>query len=375
MRIEADRDVLLKGIGIADSAISSKNVSTILSNCLFRVSKSSMVISATDNEIGIRTRIDCDSEGDHTFTLNGKKLSGILKELPKGEVSLDVGDNFVVSITSKNVKGNYRLVGTAKGEYPEIPVFEYDSAIEIDQQLFRDMIRKVLYAAATDLVKPAFNGVYFVSEEAGRITAVATDSKRLSLSSIRIASDVKIDEGIIVPLKTIHEIIRLLSNYGTCLFYPGQTQCFFKIGDTEVVSRVVDGQFPNYRQVIPLEHRIIATASTSKIIESLRRVMIFTREPSYKVILNFKKNVLKIEARTQDLGEADEEMPISMEGDESIVVGMSAQYLLDSLKEIDTDDVAISLTSQVSPVVIIPAGDDSSKSVVMPIQIKSDQSE
>ncbi len=372
MRIEVDRDNLLRGIGIADTVISSKNINTILSNCLFNVSKDHLEIASTDNEIGIRTTVEAVSDSTLSFTVNGKKFAGILKELPKGTVIVEIDSSYLVSVISKGVKGQYKLVGTAKGDFPDIPQFDDEHSIEVDQALLKDAIRKVVYAAATDLIKPSFNGVYFVSEDFGTINAVATDSKRLSIVNIPVDKSVKLEEGVIIPLKTVHEVMRLLGNYGTCRFYLGKTQCFFRIGETELVSRVVDGQFPNYRQVIPHENKMNAVVPTRQLLESLKRVMIFTKEPSFKIVLAFTRETLKIEAKTQDLGEAEEEVVIEMDSEDSITVGMSAQYLIDAVKEIGDDEIILGLTSQLSPMVITPLKMKDSKSVIMPIQIKSE---
>ncbi len=372
MRIEVDRDNILRAIGIADTVVSSKNINTILSNCLFNVSKDHIEIASTDNEIGIRTSVEAISDSSLSFTVNGKRFAGILKELPKGTVIAEIDSSYYVSVISKELKGQYRLVGTAKGEFPDIPHFDDEQAVEVDQGVFRDAIRKVVYAAATDLVKPSFNGVYFVSEDFGTINAVATDSKRLSVVTIPVDKSVKLDEGVIIPLKTVHEVMRLLGNYGTCRFYLGKTQCFFRIGETELVSRVVDGQFPNYRQVIPHENKMNAVVPLKPLLEALKRVIVFTKEPSFKTVLHFSRETLKIEAKTQDLGEAEEEIAIEMDNDDSITVGMSAQFLIDAIKELGDDEITLGLTSQLSPVVITPSKSKDCKSVIMPIQIKSE---
>lgn len=375
MKIEVDKEMLLRGITIADSIISSRAVSTILSNCLFNISEYGIEIISTDNEIGIKTRVPAKSDKSGSFTVNGKKFASILKEMPKGDVILDVDDSFLVHVRSKGVKGNYKLFGTSRGDFPDVPGFDEDKSVEVDQQMFKDVIRKVIYAAATDLIKPAFNGVYFVSEEQGKLSAVATDSKRLALFTLPINPEIKIEDGVIIPLKTIHEVSRLLTSTGNCRFYLGQTQCFFRIGETMIVSRVVDGQFPNYKQVIPKEQKMNAVVSTSKLVESLRRVMIFTREPSFKVIIRFSPDNLKIEARTQDIGEAEEELSISLSCEDEVIIGISGQYLFDAVKEIDSDQVVLGITSQISPVVVRPEGDEKHVSVIMPIQIRSDSTE
>lgn len=375
MKFEAEKDQLLKSITIADSIITSKNVNTILSNCLFNVSPDGINIISTDNEIGIKTFCAAKSDGNFSFTVNGKRLASIIKEIPKGNVLIEIGENYSVNVKNKGLRGNYTLVGMQKGEFPDLPVFVEKNSIEMDQSALKDVIRKVAYAAATDSIKPSFCGVYFISEEKGSLTTVATDSKRLSLVSSQINSELKIEEGVIIPLKTVHEVSRLLSSQGKCSFSIGKNQCFFRIGETEIISRLVDGQFPNYKQVIPKEYKMKVVVEKSKLLEALRRVMIFTREPAYKILLYIHKEQMKIEAKTKELGEAEEEIRVTSSTDDKITIGLSAQYFIESIKEIDTDDVDLSITSNISPLMISPKGNKKDVSVIMPIQIKSDNDE
>jgi DNA polymerase-3 subunit beta len=375
MKFEAEKDQLLKSITIADSIITSKNVNTVLSNCLFNVSTDGIEIISTDNEIGIKTDCSAKADGNFSFTVNGKRLASIIKEIPKGDVIIEVGENFSVNVKNKGLRGNYSLVGMPRGEFPDLPSFVEKNSIEIEQSVLKDVIRKVAYAAATDSIKPSFCGVYFLSEEKGSLTSVATDSKRLSLVTIKINSEIQIDEGVIIPLKTINEVSRLLSSQGKCSFSIGKNQCFFRIGDTEVISRLVDGQFPNYKQVIPKEYKMKVVVEKSRLIEALRRVMIFTREPAYKIVLYIHGENMKIEAKTKELGEAEEEIRVNSNTDDKITIGLSAQYFHESIKEIDTEDVELSITSNISPLMISPKDSKKDVSVIMPIQIKTDTEE
>ena len=375
MKIHVDKDTLLKSILVADSIISSKNVNTILANCLFNVSADQIEIISTDNEMAIRAHIDAVSDATISFAANGKKFASILKELPNDELILTIDDNLTIDIQtkSKDVKGHYSLVGMTTEEYPDIPLFSEKDVIEIDQAQLKEMIKKVVYAASHDTIKPVFNGIYLISEKKGSMTAVATDSRRLALisRSMETESELKLGEGFIIPLKTINEVSRLLDSSGRCRFAYDQNQCFFKIGSTEIISRVVDGQFPNYKHVIPIENSMEVVIETKRLLDSVRRAMIFTREPANKIVLNFKKDTLVIEASTPELGEAEEEIMVESNSDETMVLGVNAQFLIDALKEIESFSVKCGITGQMSPVTIIPEDDHNYISVVMPIQIKS----
>ncbi len=371
MRININKDLLLKGIGIADSVISSKNINIVLSNCLFNVTKDQVEIIGTDNEMAIKTRIEAVTDGSLSFTANGKKFSSIIKELPDDDIVLNIDNSHVIDIKSANVKGHYTLYGTASDEYPELPAISMENSIELEQAVLKEMIKKVIYAAANDTIKPVFNSIYLVSETPGTITAIATDSRRLSMITRSIDTEIIVGEGIIIPLKTINEVYRLLGNNGTCRISFDSNQCYFKIDDTEIISRIVDGQFPNYKQIIPKEYSLKAVIETSKILDSVKRAMIFTREPAYKIVMTFNKEILKIEANTPELGKAEEEISFESDSKEKVFLGINAQFLLDTLKQVDSYSFICGITGQMSPVTVIPEDDKNYISVIMPIQIKT----
>ncbi len=168
-----------------------------------------------------------------------------------------------------------------------------------------------------------------VSEQKGKVTGRRTDSRRLSMVTRNVENDVRLPEGVIIPLKTVNEIVRLLAG-GMCSFSFFENQCFFKIGETDLISRIVEGQFPNYRQVIPKEQHITAVLETKRLIDSVRRAMVFTKEPANKIILTFGKDSLVVEAKTPDLGESSEEIAMESNAGEPLQVGINAQFLMDS---------------------------------------------
>ncbi len=373
MRIEADKESLMKGVSISDSVISSKNVATILTNCHFSVSRDLLEITGTDNEMAIISRVDVVADNEMSFTLNGKRLVSLLKEFPEGSVILDVNDSFSVNLTSKSgsIKGEYIIVGTSGEEFPALPEIDKSNLIELDQSIILEMIKKTIHAAAHDIVKPVFNGIYFVSAGENNLSAVATDSRRLALIDRNIKNDITMDNGVVIPLKTIHELIRLLGQNETCMMSFDNSQCYFKIGTTEVISRIVEGQFPDYTQVIPKDYMLKAVVETKKFRESLSRVRIFTREPSWKILLQFKGDVMTIEANTPDLGEGKEDVQVECDSSEEITIGLNAQFLMDILRDIDAHSVTIGVTGIMSPLTIVPEGDDKYLTVIMPIQVKS----
>ena len=377
MIINVDKESLLKSINIADSVISSKNINTILANCLFHVDKNELEILSTDNEIAVRTKINVVSDSSESFTANGKKFSNIIKELPNDELVIEVNESFRIDIKSKakELKGHYTLFGTTTDEYPEIPDFKDENSVELDQAVLKETLKKVIYAASTDTVKPVFNGIFLTADHEGTMTAVATDSRRLSKITRAIDNKIDFENGIIIPLKTVNEVYRLLDIKGKCRFSFLKNQCFFKINNTVIISRIVDGQFPNFSQVIPKEFAFEAVIQTRKFHDAVKRAMIFTREPANKIVLHFSENHLLIQASTPELGEAEEELDIKSSGKNKISLGLNALFLSEALREIDSDSIRCGITGQMSPVTLQPENDSNYVSVIMPIQIKTAQSE
>jgi len=370
MKLTVNKEIFLKAINITDSIVSSKNINTILSNCLFNISKNRIEIIATDNEIAIKTQIDASTDEEQSFTTNGKYLYNVIKELPDEDITLTI-DKSIIDIKSSGIKGNYRFHRTDSSEFPQLPAVNNENSITIEQAVFKEMIKKVIYAAATDTIKPVFNSIYLVSEKPGTITAVATDSRRLSIITRNIDSESFIGEGIIIPLKTVNEVLKLLTNSGTCTISYNSKQCYFKINETEIISRVIDGQFPNYKQIIPKEYSHEMVIETSMLINAIKRAVIFTREPANKIVMTFDYNILNIEANTAELGQAEEELTIESNNKEKIFLGINAHFLHDSLKQIDSPNFTCGITGQMSPITIIPEKDDNFISIIMPIQIKS----
>lgn len=372
MNFEVDKEILLKAIINSDSAVSSKNASTVLGNCHFNIDNSVLTVTGTDNEIAVRSKVDVSSNETFSFMLSGKKIIQILKELPKGVINIDIDSSYSIAIKSKELKGVYKLLGSSDEEFPVIDIKNKDF-VEFDQNILKEMIRNVIYAASTDSVKPSFNGVYFISDNDNNLSLVASDSRRLSLCSRKIDQPINVKEGIIVPLKTIQEVSKILSS-GKAVFSVTGNQCYFQIGKTEIISRLVDGQFPNFKQVIPKDYTLKTVIENKKLIEVLRRVMVFTKEPSYKIVMSFNKNILSLEAKTPELGEAREDIAIESSSDENITVGINAQYMMDAIKDLNSVSVEMCLTGQMNPVTILPENDSNSLAVIMPIQIKNNES-
>ena len=362
MNIEAKREDLLKAINIAESILSSKNVNQVLTNCMFDVTEERIGVISTDNEIAVRTFVDVESDACSSFLANGKKLSTLLRELNEFQISMNIDDSKTIQIKSKN--GNYKLVGMGTEEYPVIQNVDLSNAIEFEQSALKDMLKKTMFSASSDTIKPVFNGIYFVDG----LTVVSTDSRRLTMVKKDVVN-MELEQGVIIPLKTIYLVYKLLDS-GVCYFAVQDRQCFFKIGETEIISRLVDGRFPNYEQVIPTKNVSEAVINTKQFLEAVRRVIVFASEPAYKIVMKFSNDKLVLDSDTAELGFANEKIDIEYTGDD-IELGINGQFLLDALKEFGAGSVTCGINGAMSPFTLGSRKDFIS--IIMPIQIKREE--
>jgi len=371
MKIKIAKNEILKAVTIAESIISTKSINTILLNCLIKVSLNKIEVISTNNEISLFTTLKATSSKDGSFLVNGKKMASILRELPEDEVIIKVTESKVIEINTENkqIKGDYKLIGLVADEYPEIETFAENNLIEIKQNSFKEMISKVVYAASIEVVRPAYNGVFFKLNEEGEMNAVATDSARMAIYNEKIEKKEQSFEAI-VPLKTIPHLTSLLEGEEKMFFSFEKNRCFFKIDNTKIISRLINERFPNYKDVLSANYLFKAKVEKDDFLASLKRIVIFTKEPIYKVDLIFKGENLTIETQTPELGEAREELIIQSLFKEEIVIRINAQLIIEALKKISEKAIELTITGNSQPVIIKPIEKQNYISVVMPFQKK-----
>jgi DNA polymerase-3 subunit beta len=379
MKFIVDKTLFISALKKVKLSIASKNSNTILSSYLLSIKNNQIAITGTDNDEAIICSLPVIADIDFDFSVEASILLSALATLSNENVEIVLNSDNILSIKSvassfscfkkKITASIIQIPCTDKSDFPVIPRINKKEAFEVEQSVFKDMIKNVSYAASTDVIKPSFNGVYFISEKKGFMSVVASDSCRLSICSRSFSDEVEIKEGVIIPLKTINDLLKILGN-GKCFILVKNNQCFFKIDNTEIITRVIDGQFPNYKQVIPVDYVKKVYVKKDSLIDSLQRVMVFTKEPSYKVYLNFLSDKIKIEAKTAEIGEGFEEITAESNNKEDISLGINSQYLLDSIKDIDFDIIEIGITGVMSPLCIKNEKDEHTTAVIMPIQIK-----
>mgnify|MGYP000152054351 FL=1 len=310
-----------------------------------------MELRATDLEVSIHATVPAKVEREGASTLPAKRMFGLVREIESNEIEIEINDKEIATVQAGGAK--YKLHGLGAEEFPPEAKFKERGSIKIEQTKFGEMIRKTAYAVSSDESRHTLNGINIVAEPE-RLTLVATDGRRLALVDEEIEGGTKAQ--FIVPTKTVSELQRVLQSKGEAEIRLGETHAEFKVaqeGGEEVVihSKLVEGSFPNFKQVIPSESKERITVVKEELLHALRRADQITSDKANSVKLKFADNALSITANTPEIGSGQESIAIQYKGPE-IEVAFNPVYLMDPLKILEGDEVYIELTDSLSPGVL-----------------------
>jgi len=358
-----------QGIQTAQSAISPRSTLPILGNILFEASKEGLRLSATDLEVGIRTWVKADVLEPGSVTIPAKILADFLKTLEdEREIKLESFENSKVDLRSG--RDRLQVTGLPKSDYPVLPEFNEKSSVPISRHVVRELVKKTYFAASTDETRYVLNGIHLVVSE-GKALAVATDGRRLAFIQ-RPISDKKLNIKSIIPSKTIQELLRILSDEKTqeenMKVSFSDNQASFLSDRTVILSRLIEGSFPNYEQVIPKTHNIQLKVSRTTLLSSVTRAAVGTLERGGSIRVILSKGVMKIQGAAQGRVEVDSEIPVGYEG-QNFEIAFNPLYFMDVLKALEQDEVFIELSSPLNPGVVRPVGDDDYRYIMMPMKV------
>jgi DNA polymerase-3 subunit beta len=371
MQATISRAELQRGLGRIQSIVEKRNSMPILANALLTATKPDRLeIAATDLDIGIRGIHAADVTKPGGVTASARKLFEIVRELPDEPVQLTVNPNAYLEI--RCARSRFTLAGTAATEFPTLPSLAPETMGRLQAPVLASMIDRTMYAASTDETRYNLNGVYFeVVEDGARLRMVATDGHRLAVAERAIGAETTgLVSGVILPRKALAELKRLVDEEDADeieLGFEGNSALARK-GDVTLVMRLVEGEFPNYRQVLPksTQHRI--TLDSEVLAHAVRRVSLVSIERSKAIRVELGAGVLRVSSTNPDVGDAFEELDVDYQGD-GLAIGFNARYLLDSLSAFRTKEVELGLEDELSPAVIRPAEDGDSLAVVMPMRL------
>ena len=353
MKFTIAKEQLLNGLQAVQNIVSSRTTLPILSNVLLRGQERHLELTATDLDVTVSCGVEAEIEKAGAFTVPVKKLFGIVRELGNPEIEIEVDEKNCCKI--KAGASFYKLNGLAAEDFPPLAAFSEKKKIVLPQEKIKGMLRKTSFAVSTDETRYVLNGIY-ISLKDHKITMVATDGRRLALTDEEVDVNSESEADFIVPTKAINELNRLLQPKGEVELKFTENQALFNLRGENgysvvVITKLVEGNYPNYKQVIPAETAERVPLAREELLQALRRAEIMTSEKSNSVKMTFTKNNVTITANTPEVGEARESIAVNYKG-KDMAIAFNPGYLMDPLKALENDEVFLELTDELSPGVV-----------------------
>ena len=371
MKLTIKKEEILKGLQRIQGVVDKKNTMPILSNMLLSANKNGVEIVATDLEIGLRGQYAAEVDTPGAVAVSAKKMYEIVRELPEEEIQIRADENNWVRIASGH--SQFKLVALPKDEFPALPEVAEDGMIAVEGDVLRDMIRKTLYAAGDNDARYVLNGLFVhlgPAKSGLNIRIVGTDGHRLSLIDRQVNEKHK-EESVIIPKKAMMELRRLLEedeSSGQLRVGFSKNHALFKRDGLVMVSKLIDGNYPNYQQVIPQKSTKTVTLSKDQIAHAVKRVSILSKEKTNAVKLQLEKGALTLSTSNPELGEATEELAVEYAG-EGLAIGFNSRYLMDVLSAMDGETITLEFNDPLSPCLLREAGNEQYRCVVMPMRV------
>ncbi len=373
MKFKINRDHFANGLAQVLNVVGSKATMPILSNVLIEAEKDQISLTTTNLDLGIRCKIKAEVKETGAITLPVKRLAGIVRELPNIDVTLDASPNHQVKLTSGG--STFRIMGIGKEEFPPLAEFGEEKAYSLDQAELAAMLKSVAYAQSTDETRYILNGVYFNFKDS-KLSLVATDGRRLALVSKEMEVPEASAGAIILPAKTVGELTRLLDKGEKVKINFSDRRAAFQIATDKdssglidhvyLYSKVVEGNYPNYHQVIPKETHQRIKLERELFLQCVHRAALVCSEKANSVKIKLSTNLLELTAQSPDFGEAHESMAIGYSGPE-LQVAFNPAFLMDPLKALGKDEVFFEVKDEVSPGVFKTL--ESFVCVIMPVRL------
>src|SRR6266481_5518381 len=353
MNLTISKEQIMNGLQAVQNVVGTRTTLPILSNVLLRAEGQRLELTATDLDVTITCAVEASVKKPGSTTVPVKRLFGIVRELGNAELDLDVDEKNITSIRSG--PSFYRINGLSADEFPPTPKFKEEKKVSLPQQTVKGMMKKTSFAVSTDESRYVLNGIFLTLKD-HKMTMVATDGRRLALVDEEVDVSETSHGEFIVPAKTVNELNRLLQDKGELELRYAENQASFTLKDEKgssilIVTKLIEGNYPNYRQVIPAETKERVSLVREEFMHALRRAEIMTSEKSNSVKLSFGKNKLEITANSPDVGEAKENLAINYKGPD-MAIAFNPKYMIDPLNALTNDEVFLELIDELSPGVL-----------------------
>lgn len=368
MRFTISREKLQEGLNAVAASIPGKTTLPVLANILVETTDRGIKLSGTDLDIAVCTEVAADVEIAGAVTIPAKKLSEIARELPPAPVKIAaVGEQ---RVTLECGRSRFKLLGLPRDEFPTFPSVKFDGSWRIRSGDLQKLISHTAFAVSTEESRPILNGVLWELRP-DRMSMVATNGHRLAKMDVPITSDIAPSNDLIVPPKALEQVRRLFPAEEELEIGRGENHIGFRSPFTAVYTRLIEGPYPNYEQVIPKDNDRVAIADKVSLVSALKRMSVVASDQTHRIRLSFNSGMLKFSVQTPDLGEAQDELPVRYTGDQ-LDIGFNASYLLEILRYIPTDEVRITLKAPERAATLEPEGWSDAASylcLVMPLRL------
>jgi len=353
MNLTISKEQIINGLQAVQNVVSTRTTLPILSNVLLRGEGERLELTATDLDVTVSCGVEAKVKKPGASTVPVKKLFGIVRELNNADIDLEVDEKNTCSVQSG--ASFYKINGLSADEFPPMQKFKEEKKVVLPQETVRAMMKKTAFAMSADESRYVLNGIY-ISLKDHKMTMVATDGRRLALVDEEVDVSEKSQGEFIVPAKAVNELNRLLQDKGEVELRYAENQASFTLKDDKggsvlIVTKLIEGNYPNYRQVIPGESKERVPLAREEFLHALRRAEIMTSEKSNSVKLNFGKNRLEITANAPEVGEAKESLAVNYKGTE-MAIAFNPKYLIDPLNALANDEVFLELIDELSPGVV-----------------------
>jgi len=364
MHFETTKADFLKILQTVQNAISSKNTLPILLNLLLEAGKDNIKVTATDLDIGISSEIKANIKAEGSITIPAKKLLDIVKELSDDSpLSVLLKKNNTVFIDCG--KAHFKIVGLPKEEFPQIPELKNKETITIPQTLLKKMLSLTSFAVSRDEARYVLNGVLFIIKDQ-EAKMVSTDGRRLAIIKKGLDKKNGLDKKVIIPSKAAGELIKMLNDEDGLTISFSENQIFFDLGKTRITSRLVEGEFPSYEQVVPKECQEKIKINRNQLLAATKRASLFTNQDSLAVKMDISKNKMIVSKNAPYMGEVREEVAINY-GGRNVSVGFNPSYIIEALKNLNQEEIEFEIEDADKPGVL-RIGDEYIY-VVLPMQL------
>lgn len=366
MKVICSRKDLFEGVQTAARAVSSRSSLPILGHLLIRTQEGKIRLAATDLEIGVECSTPANVEEEGSLTAPARVFTEILSTLPDGDVVLSVDEGNRVTI--KCGTSDYQILGLPPEEFPMLPEVKDEVSFKIDPGALKSAIQKTIFAVSQDESRASLTGVLLMIEEES-VRLVSTDTHRLCMADCPI-TEVKGEASAIIPGRALGELQRVVEHTEEPVTVNvSPSQILFHIDDTVLITRLIEGQFPNFQKVIPQEHTKNLIVPTEQLQQAARRAAIVARDDSNRIVIRTADSKLTVTAESSTVGRAYEEVDVVREG-EDVEMAFSSKYLLDFLGVIETEAIEMLLSGNLSPALLKPQDNESYHYVLMPMQIR-----